>query len=107
MFFMTDRQDPDVKTDRQVGVKQEKPFELQTLKCHPIYSIQIELSSKYTHVFLMFPGINLLFHHLPPAVEDVPDSVPHADLPEAGAYPPLIPGQGDVFVFSDLRLYLL
>ena len=52
-------------------------------------------------------GIYLLFHHLPPAVEDVPDSVPHADLPEAGAYPPLIPGQGDVFVFSDLRLYLL
>ena len=50
----------------------------------------------------MFPGINLLFHHLPPAVEDVPDSVPHADLPDAGANPPLVPGQGDVLVLSDL-----
>ena len=47
-------------------------------------------------------GIYLLFHHLPPAVEDVPDPVPHADPPEAGAYPSLIPGQSDVLVFSDL-----
>ena len=53
----------------------------------------------------MFLGINLLFHHFPPAVEDVPDPVPHADLPDAGSYPPLIPGQSDVFVFSDLKFY--
>ena len=44
-----------------------------------------------------------LFHHFPPAIEDIPDPVPHADLPDAGAYPPLVPCQGDVLVFPDLQ----